>query len=111
MSKLGSAFTFEFLAVNSSKLDLISMYFNKVFSRATSTCDKAIIIRDDATLVRGKATLLHGVNLHSQQKLNHWTLKLLSHLLKFIRWAPKSLDAKIRRSQTKFALSSTKVAP
>jgi hypothetical protein len=66
MSKLRSAFTFEFLAVSSSKLDLISMYFDKVFSKATSTCDIAIIMQDDATLVRDEATLMHNVNLHSQ---------------------------------------------
>jgi hypothetical protein len=66
MSKLGSVFTFEFLAMSSSKLDLISMYFDKVFSKATSTCDKAIIMQDDATLVRDEATLLHSVNLYSQ---------------------------------------------
>jgi hypothetical protein len=52
MSKLGSTFTFKFLAVSSSKLDIISMYFDEVFSKATSTCDKTIIMRNDATLVQ-----------------------------------------------------------
>jgi hypothetical protein len=97
MLKLRSAFTFEFCAESTSKLDLISMYFHEVFSKATSTCDKTIIMRNDANLVQGQNNFAAQCKSTFTTKVSSLAAKVAQPCIEIYSVGTKvaSLDAKI----------------